>query len=49
VALGVINVGNGLLHIVASIRFRRRAPGVISAPLLLACAVWLLVTALRLL
>src|SRR5207237_6017588 len=49
VALGVINVGNGLLHIIASIRLRRRVPGVISAPLLLACAGWLLVTALRLL
>src|SRR5437016_12481657 len=42
IALGVINVGNGLLHIIASIRFRRRVPGVISAPLLLACAAWLL-------
>ena len=49
VALGVINVGNGLLHIITSIRLRRRVPGVISAPLLLACAGWLLVTALRLL
>ena len=48
IALGVINVGNGLLHIIAAIRFRRRVPGVISAPLLLACAAWLLVAALRL-
>jgi len=48
-AFGVINVGNALLHITASIRFRRRVPGVISAPLLLACATWLLVSALRLL
>ena len=47
VGLGLINIGNGLLHIVASIRFRRRVPGVISAPLLLACAAWLLVAALR--
>jgi len=47
VALGVINVGNGLLHIVASIRYGRRVPGVISAPLLLACAAWLLVAAAR--
>ena len=47
VALGVINVGNGLLHIVASIRYRRRVPGVISAPLLLACAAWLVVAAAR--
>ena len=47
VAVGVINVGNGLLHIVASIRYGRRVPGVVSAPLLLACAAWLLVAAAR--
>jgi hypothetical protein len=47
IALAVINIGNGLLHIIASIRFQRRVPGVISAPLLLACAAWLLVAALR--
>src|SRR5256885_829247 len=47
VAVGVINVGNGLLHIVASMRYGRRVPGVISAPLLLACAAWLLVAAAR--
>lgn len=46
---GLINVGNGLLHIVASIRFGRRVPGVISAPVLLVCAAWLLVAAVRLL
>src|SRR5207253_10764998 len=45
IAVGVINVGNGLLHIVASMRYGRRVPGVISAPLLLACAAWLLVVA----
>jgi len=44
---GVINVGNGLLHIVASIRFGRRVPGLISAPVLLACAAWLLVAAVQ--
>jgi len=47
VAVSIINIGNGLLHIVASMRFRRRVPGVISAPLLLVCAVWLLVAAVR--
>ena len=47
IAVGVINVGNGLLHIVASMRYGRRVPGVISAPLLLACAAWLLVAAAR--
>jgi Protein of unknown function with HXXEE motif len=47
VALGIINVGNGLLHIIAAIRYGRRVPGVISAPLLLACAAWLLVAAAR--
>ena len=45
----IINIGNGLLHIGASMRLRRRLPGVISAPLLLACATWLLVAAIRLL
>ena len=45
--LGIINVGNGLLHIVAAIRLGRRVPGVISAPFLLASAVWLLISALR--
>ena len=47
VAFGIINVGNGLLHILAAIRFRRRVPGLLSAPLLLACATWLVVVALR--
>jgi len=47
IVVSLINIGNGLLHIVASIRVRRRVPGVISAPFLLASAVWLLYTALH--
>ncbi|HEX9310032.1 MAG TPA: HXXEE domain-containing protein [Gemmatimonadaceae bacterium] len=47
VTFGIINVGNGLLHILAAIRFRRRVPGLVSAPLLLACATWLVVVAAR--
>jgi hypothetical protein len=45
--VSIINIGNGLLHIVASLRLRRRVPGLFSAPLLLACATWLLIVALR--
>jgi len=47
IAFAAINVGNGLVHLVASIRFGRRVPGVISAPLLLVSAAWLLVAALQ--
>ena len=47
--LGIINIGNGLLHIVAAIRLKRRVPGLISAPFLLASAAWLLIAALRVL
>jgi Protein of unknown function with HXXEE motif len=42
VVVGVINTGNGLFHLVAAAVLRRSVPGVISAPLLLASAVWLL-------
>jgi hypothetical protein len=42
----LINIGNGLLHIVAAIILRRRVPGLISAPFLLASAGWLLYAAL---
>ena len=47
VALGfaTINVGNALLHLIAAARLRRPVPGVMSAPLLLAAALWLLVSA----
>ena len=42
IAFGVINTANGLQHIVTSVVQRRRVPGVLSAPLLLATALWLL-------
>ena len=47
IALSVINIGNGLLHIVSAGLLRRRVPGLISAPFLLASAGWLLYSALR--
>jgi hypothetical protein len=47
IVFSIINIGNGLLHILASIRLRERVPGLVSAPLLLACAIWLLVASLR--
>lgn len=40
--LAAIHVANGLLHIVAAIVARRRVPGVLSAPLLVAAGGWLL-------
>jgi len=39
---GIINTFNGLLHIAVSIYLGRAMPGVYSAPLLLACSVYLL-------
>lgn len=42
---GVIGVLNALGHLGGSLYFRRPMPGVFSAPLLLACGVWLVVTA----
>lgn len=42
ITFGVINTANGLQHIVTSVVQRRRVPGVLSAPLLLATALWLL-------
>ena len=47
IALAVINIGNGLLHIVSALLLRRRVPGLNSAPFLLASAGWLLYAALR--
>jgi hypothetical protein len=44
VAFGVINVANALIHLIAAAKLRRRVPGVLSAPLLLVAAVWLLLT-----
>jgi len=46
-ALGVINTGNALLHLVRTAIARRRVPGVLSAPLLLVSALWLLYAATR--
>jgi len=37
-------VGNGLLHLAGSVYLRKAMPGVYSAPLLLAAAVYLLVS-----
>jgi Protein of unknown function with HXXEE motif len=45
IAIAIINIGNGLFHLVASALLRRRVPGVLSAPLLLGAAVWLLYVA----
>jgi hypothetical protein len=36
-----IHIGNGLLHLLASVIMRRRVPGVLSAPLLLVSGAWL--------
>ena len=41
-AVGIVMVGNGLLHLVRSVYMRKAMPGVYSAPLLLAAAVYLL-------
>ena len=48
-ALGILMVGNGALHIVGSVVYGRLMPGVLSAPLLLACAVLLIIATLRVL
>jgi len=41
-AYGIVMVGNGLLHLVGSVYQRKAMPGVYSAPLLLAAAIYLL-------
>ena len=41
-AFGIVMVGNGLLHLVGSVYMKKALPGVYSAPLLLAAAVYLL-------
>jgi hypothetical protein len=38
----LIGIGNALLHIASSLRYRRQMAGVLSSPLLLAAAIWLL-------
>lgn len=40
-AVAGIHIGNGLLHLLASVIMRRRVPGVLSAPLLLVTGAWL--------
>jgi hypothetical protein len=44
---GLVMAGNGVLHLVASLYKRRAMPGVYSAPLILAAAIYLLVSAAR--
>ena len=44
VAVGIVMVGNALLHLVGSVYMRKAMPGVYSAPLLLAAALYLLVS-----
>jgi len=39
---GIVMAGNGMLHLVGSIYLRKAMPGVYSAPLLLAAAIYLL-------
>jgi len=46
--LAGLHVGNGLLHLVASLVARRPVPGVLSAPALLLAGGWLAWTAARL-
>lgn len=46
-ALGALMTANGLAHIIASLVTGRLIPGVYSAPVLLAAALWLLVTLRR--
>lgn len=46
-ALAVIMLGNGLVHIVGTVLRGRMVPGVVSAPVLLLAAGFLLITTLR--
>ncbi len=41
-AFGIVMAGNGLLHLGGSVYLRKAMPGVYSAPLLLAAAIYLL-------
>ena len=43
-AFGIVMTGNGLLHLAGSVYMRKAMPGLYSAPLLLAAAVYLLVS-----
>lgn len=40
----IVGLGNGLLHIGASLRYRRKLAGVLSSPVLLAAGAWLLLS-----
>ncbi len=40
----LIGIGNGLWHIAASLACRRKMPGVLSSPVLLATGAWLLLS-----
>lgn len=46
--LALVHIGNGILHLAASILARRAVPGVLSAPLLLLAGIWLGYAATRL-
>ena len=41
-AFGIVMTGNGLMHLAGSVYLRKAMPGVYSAPVLLAAAVYLL-------
>jgi hypothetical protein len=45
--VGVFQIGNGLLHLLAAAITRRRVPGLWSAPSLVGTAIWLLVSLSR--
>ena len=42
IAFALINVFNGLLHLVSAVVLRRQVPGILTAPILLAGSIWLL-------
>ncbi|HEU5261174.1 MAG TPA: HXXEE domain-containing protein [Gemmatimonadales bacterium] len=44
IVFGIVMTGNGLMHLGASLYARKAVPGVYSAPLLLAAAVYLLIS-----
>jgi hypothetical protein len=48
IVFGLINVFNGLLHLVSAVVLRRLVPGVLTAPILLAASIWLLYAATHL-
>jgi len=43
-AVGIVMLGNGLLHLAGSVYMRKAMPGVYSAPLILGAALYLLVS-----